>query len=46
MGIETGDVMIRIGENYLGDVARVAWKAFKDKFPGEVAKIVCQETIF
>lgn len=40
MDIETEDDMIWIEKNYLGDVARAAWEAFKDKFPGEVAKIV------
>lgn len=42
MDIETDDAMIRIGEYYLGDVARAAWESFKAKFPEELAKITAQ----
>lgn len=40
--IEIGKTMIRIRENYLGDVTRAAWEAFKDKFSKEVARIASQ----
>lgn len=38
--------MIRIGENYLGDVAKATWEYFKDKFPSEVEKIANQGNNF
>lgn len=34
--------MIRIGQNYLGDIARAIWKAFKLKFLDEVTRIATQ----
>lgn len=42
MNIETGEAMIRVGENYLGDIARVAWEAFKLKFLDEITRIAAQ----
>lgn len=42
LDVETWEAMIRIRENYLRGVARAPWKAFKDKFLREIAKIVGQ----
>lgn len=42
LDVETWEAMIRIRENYLRGVARAPWKAFKDKFLGEIAKIAGQ----
>lgn len=35
--------MIKVGENYLGDVVRAAWKVFKIKFPEKIKKITNQD---
>lgn len=42
MDVETDEVMIKIGENYLGDIVRATSESFKDKFLREVAKIAGQ----
>ena len=35
--ISSGEEMIRIAENYIGDVAKGMWEAFKKQFPREIA---------
>ena len=40
--ITTGEEMIKIAENYLGDIARAAWEAFKANFPEKLAELVTQ----
>lgn len=35
--------MIRIGGNYLRDIAKVVWESFKLKFSDEITRIVVQD---
>lgn len=41
--VDNGEEMIRHGENFLGEVARAAWKAYKRKLPKELVTLVQQE---
>lgn len=42
MDIETDEDMIRVRENYLGDIVKAAWESFKLKFPNEIIRITSQ----
>lgn len=42
MDIEINEAIIWVGKNYLGDVARAAWKTFKIKFPDEITRIAAK----
>lgn len=42
--INTGEEMIRIAENYLYDIAKAIWEAYKLNFPENIIEITSQVT--
>ena len=40
--INSGEEMIRIAENYLGDIAKAIWEAYKQNFPEQMNELIMQ----